>query len=92
MALMRTLFSKIVEIKQRKREAADIWKLYHFLHFYKQAIEDPIHYGAGIEEAGRPIDFRQPDKKLSVIKMQEIVHTEVTEQVCVIIRFLVLST
>lgn len=81
MALVRSISAWLAQGKQRRREAPDIWKLYHYLHFYRQALEAPKRYGAEIGEVGKVIEFEQPLKKLSVKKQYEQVHLAVTEQV-----------
>ncbi len=80
MALMTNVFSMLSKWRQRKKEAPDIWKLYHYLHFYKQAVENPALYGSTLE-AGRVIEFEQPAKNLSWRKHHMIVNSAVTEQV-----------
>ena len=81
MALVRSVVSILSKWKQRRKEAPDIWKLYHYLHFYRQAVENPRVYGSQIGEAGRLIDFQQPAKNLSWRKHHMIVNDAVTEQV-----------
>ena len=81
MALIRSLSARLARARQRRREAPDIWKLYHYLYFYRQAVEEPKKYGGEIGEVGKVIPFKQPSKKLSIKKQHEQVHLAVTEQV-----------
>ena len=81
MALVRGVTYILSKWRQRRKEAPDIWKLYHYLHFYKQAVENPALYGAEIGQAGRIIEFDQPAKNLSWRKHHMIVNAAVTEQV-----------
>lgn len=76
------MFSFLATRRRRKKEAPDIWKLYHFLHFYKQAVEEPDIYGAGIKESGKIINFALPKWRMSVKNQHKAVYVAVTEQVC----------
>lgn len=78
---LRTFYSFLARKRQRKKEAPDIWKLYHFLYFYKQAMNEPAIYGGGIKEPEK-INFALPDRTVSAQNQHETVHKAVTEQVC----------
>lgn len=81
MALIRSISARLAQARQRRKQAPDIWKLYHYMYFYRQALEEPGKYGAEIGEVGKVIEFKQPLKKVSVKKQHEQVHSAVTEQV-----------
>ena len=87
MALVRGVLSIVSKWKQRKKEAPDIWKLYHYLSFYRQAVESPALYGSDVEP-GRVIEFEQPVKNLSWRQHHMFVNSAVTEQVSVLVSLL----
>lgn len=78
MALVRSLFARFARRQQRRKEAPDIWKLYHYLYFYKQAVEKASSFEP---EVTNELLLKQPRNGLSVEEQYEDVHSAVTEQV-----------
>lgn len=77
MALVRGLFARFAQRQQRRKEEPDIWKLYHYLYFYKQAVEQPSSFKGSQQD----LDFKLPEKDSSVEEQYRSVHSSVTEQV-----------
>ena len=67
MALVRTLFQRLVQSKRMVQEEHDVWKLYHLLYYYEQS---------GGEEVKVP---RPPN--ISYNEQCRMVHSVVTKQV-----------